>query len=549
MIDEIQVQNLALIRDASLRPSAGFTVLTGETGVGKTALLSALQLLMGGRAHADLVRDGEDALQVAGRFYDGDDERVVSRLVTADGRSRVSIDGSMASVGELAQCIAPTVDLCGQMEYQQLMRPASHVRLLDAWAGDAVDAALCAYGQAWDAAQEAARALDEVQSLAQEGSARLDDARFTLRRIDEVDPKPDEYDSLKHDLSIAENSEQLAVALSAAREALSGDGGAIDALGSAVSALDQAALMDSGLAVQAQALREAGYVLDDIAAQVRDSRDRVAFDPETLADMQERFSALQGLMRSFGPTMEDVLERREQAARIVELSDSSEQRLREAQQAFDQAEADLARAADALDDARCDAAPRFAEAVGATMRKLEMGGATLHVALNRLSREAWTRGGASAVEFMYSSAEGVQPRPFARIASGGEVSRVMLAIKVALGANDDVDTLVFDEVDAGIGGAVAVALAGVVASLAQTHQVIAVTHLAQLAVRADTHYVVAREDGAQGTQTTITQVEGEQRVAEVARMLSGSSTERSLAHARELLADAARGEDAMKERA
>ena len=554
MLDEIQVQNLALIRAASLAPSQGLTVLTGETGAGKTALIEALKLLMGARANTGMVRDGEEALVVSGRFVardgegkgakrgvslfgsfeGGQDELVVTRRVGADGRSRASVNGAMASVGELADLVAPSVDLCGQFEHQQLMRPASHIGMFDSWAADAVSPALEAYRVAFAAAQEAAAELARVQEAGELSAAKLDDARFTLRRIDEVAPKEGEYEGLQHDLEVAEHAESLAVAASTAHEALSGEGGALDALNAAASALEAVGGIDSTLAELAGAVREAGYALEDVSASARAYRDDIEFDPETLAWQQERFSLMQGLLRTYGPRMEDVFAHREEAADIVSLVDDSAMRLRAAQKAHDEAEAALLVAADALDAARDKAAPQFAAEVTAVMARLEMGGAQLVCSRHRLDRDAWTETGPSSFEFFYRPAEGMQPRPLARIASGGEVSRVMLACKVVLGACDAVDTLVFDEVDAGVGGATAVALADVIADLAQTHQVIVVTHLPQVAVRGDAHYVVQRE----GAETDIAPVAGEAREREIARMLAGSITETSLAHARELLASA-----------
>ena len=542
MIDEIQVENLALIREASLVPARGLTVLTGETGAGKTALLSALKLLMGVRASADLVRDGEGALVVSGRFYRKvpdaalDDELVAVRRVGADGRSRATLNGSMASVRELASAIAPSVDLCGQFEHQQLMRPAKHVGMLDAWAQETVEPARGAYQQALQRAQEAVAELERIREAADSSSAKLDDARFALRRIEEVSPLEGEYEELKHDLELAEHAEALASAVIGAHEALSGDSGALDGLNAAAMALEGAGRIDSNLAALARSLREAGYVLEDVSAQVRDYRDRIDFDSEQLAYQQERFSQMQSLLRAFGPRMEDVFARWEGARELVSLVDDSALRMRAAQRALDEAEAALAGAADRLDAAREEAAPRFAAEVTRVMARLEMGGAELVCAQERLPREAWGKSGPSSFEFMYRPGAGMSARPLARIASGGEVSRVMLACKVVLGADDDVDTLVFDEVDAGVGGAVAVALADVIAGLAQTHQVIVVTHLAQVAVRGDVHYVVTRASGPAGPETMLRAVSGEEREREIARMLSGTATAASLAHAHELLA-------------
>ncbi len=585
MIDEIQVENLALIRSASLVPARGLTVLTGETGAGKTALLSALKLLMGERADKSAVREGADALTVSGRFFGlrghggfpedasegvsegapesasdagasgfgtedvraGDDldaaadELVAIRRVTADGRSRVTLDGRMASVGELTRAIAPVIDLCGQHEHQRLMKPAEHLRMLDAWAGADVAAALGAYQEAFAQAKDAAAEFDRVRAAGEASTARLDEARFTLRQIDAVDPQEGEYDELSAELARSEHAETLATAADAAHAALSGDGGALDALGSAISALEGAARFDESLGAHADSLREAGYILEDVAREARDYRDGVEFDPELLAEKQERMAAMQGLMRAYGPRMEDVLARRAEAAELVSLVDDAAEREAAAQRAVDEAEARLAEAARTLAAARGQAAPRFSEAVTAQMARLEMGGAQLACSLEDLPREAWTRAGSQSVEFLFRPGVGMQARPLARIASGGEISRVMLAVKVVLGQVDDVDTLVFDEVDAGVGGSTANALADVLADLAETHQVIVVTHLAQVAVRGRAHYVVRKTEGADGMpETDLRKLADDERPAEIARMLSGDATETSLAHAREMLAAAQR---------
>lgn len=553
MIDEIQVRNLALIKQASLVPAPGLTVLTGETGAGKTALLSALKLLIGVRADKDFVRDGEQSLEVSGRFFglanaegpDGDeeasDELVATRRVSSDGRSRVTLDGRMASVRELAARVASTIDLCGQHEQQQLMKPTAHVRMLDAWAGEAVAVPQNAYKQAFSQAKAAAEELDHVLNAGAASSAKLDEARFALERIDAVGPREGEYEELSARLARAEHAEALALAANRAHEALGGDEGAIDLLNSAIAALDEGGRFDADLSALADSLREAGFVLEDVARSARDYRDGVEFDPEALEQGQERMSALQGLLRAYGPRMVDVLAARDEAADLVSAVDDAAERERAARKKVDAAEQKLASTAQALDQARRAAAPQFAEQVTAQMSRLEMGGAELLCEVRPLPRESWTQAGPSEVEFLFRPGAGMQARPLARIASGGEVSRVMLAIKVVLGQADSVDTLVFDEVDAGVGGSTAVALADVLVDLARTHQVIVVTHLAQVAVRGNAHYTVNKVAGTDGKpQTNLQQLSAEQRPAEIARMLSGDATQASLAHAREMLEAAAR---------
>ena len=583
MIDEMQVRNLALIREAAFLPSRGLTVFTGETGAGKTALLSACKLLMGARADKSMIREGSDVAQVSGRFFlparesaqeseqqeadqqeserqgsgrqgrreselqelgeqqklDGQEserEVVVTRRLASDGRSRVSIDGEMASVSELARTIEPAIDLCGQHEHQALAKPANHLRLLDAWAQAEVSAPLAAYREAYGRARQAAIELDRIQTARTASDSQLDEARFTLKQIDAVNPEEGEYESLAAFLAKAENAEALARAADGAHQALSGEGGALDGLSAAIAALDEGARFDESLAPYAQSLREAGFVLEDVARDVLGYRDGVEFDFDELAQAQERMSALQGLLRSYGPRMQDVLAARDAAREAVSLVDDAQERERVAVRALDEAELALAQAARVLHEVRVAASKPLADQVSAVMARLEMGSAELVCAIDMLPRDSWTAAGPSSVEFFFRPGAGMQARPLARIASGGEMSRVMLAVHVVMGERDNVSTLVFDEVDAGVGGATAVALAAVLAGLARTHQVLVVTHLAQVAVAADTHYVVQKSEG-DVPETSLREVRGEERVREVERMLSGSTTETSLAHARELLGD------------
>ena len=537
MIDELHVRDVALIRDASLAPSAGLTALTGETGAGKSALLSAIKLLVGERADAGAVREGADGLEVEGRFYvrGGDpDGCVVSRRVGADGRGRVRIDGRMGSVRELAEGVGATVDLCGQHEHQRLLQVQTHVEMLDAWVGEPAAAALDSYREALAAAADAARELDRVRELSRTGAAALEEAEFVCRRIDEVDPADGELAELEAKLPRAEHGDALLRSALGAREALAGEGGALDAIRDAASEVDDALRYDDALSKHADVLRGALLDLEDVAAELRDYADDLDFDPAELERMRARWSELQGLLRSYGPTMADVFARRDEARGVVEAASDGGAAVERAQKAADAAGARLRDAARALDDVRREAAPRFSAAVSEQMARLEMGSAELEVAFERLPRAEWSRRGPSRAEFLYRPGAGLSARPLRRIASGGEVSRVMLALKVVLGESDSAETLVFDEVDAGVGGATAVALAGVLADLARTHQVIVVTHLAQVAVVADEHYLVSKSAG-DVPETTLTAISGEDRVREVARMLSGDTGEASLAHARELL--------------
>lgn len=542
MIDDIRVENLALIGEAELEPCAGLTVLTGETGAGKTALLSACKLLMGERADSAMVREGEAAAVVEGRVFAGPHDTegtVVSRRVSADGRSRVRIDGALASVRELSERVGSQIDLCGQHEHQRLLDPASHVGMVDAWAGPTVSAALEAYRGALRAARAAERELARVEEAARTQGARIEEARFALERIEEADPKPGELEELEESLPRAEHAEALAVCANDAEAALSDEGGALDGLNAAISELARMGAVDARLSEFADELSSAAITIEDAASELRRYRDGVEYDPARLAAAQQRHADLKGLMRRFGPRMEDVFARRDEARELLSLVDDAEARMRAAREARERAEDELRGVARALTRARDAAAPRFCREVGKQMARLEMGRAELVWESRELPRSAWTDAGPRSCELLYRSGPGMTPRPLRRIASGGELSRVMLASKVVLGEADGVDTLVFDEVDAGVGGSVARALALVLADLARTHQVIVVTHLAQVAVMGERHYVVEKLDGEM-PRTTLRQVSGDARVAEVARMLSGDTARASLDHARQMLAEAGR---------
>lgn len=541
MIDEIHVENVALIHEADLVPGTGLTVLTGETGAGKTALLSALKLLMGERADSSAVREGSEGALVEGRLFAGaHDEQgfVAQRRVGPDGRSRARVDGAMASVRELSERVSPLIDLCGQHEHQRLLDASSHVDMVDAWAGTGVAATLEAYRTALAAAQEAARELARVEEASRTQGSRLEEARFAYERICDVDPKPGEYEELEERLPRFEHAEALAGCAHEAAEALSGEGGSLDALNAAISELSRMGRVDAKLAEFADELTGAAITLEDAAAELRRYRDSVDFDPAELAQAQERFSAFKGLLRQWGPRMEDVFARRDEAAELLSLVDDADARVRRAREARDAAEDALARAARDLTKRRNTAAPRFCREVGKQMARLEMGRAELVWDSRELPRERWTAQGPCACELLYRSGAGLTPRPLRRIASGGELSRVMLAAKVVLGESDAVDTLVFDEVDAGVGGATARSLAQVLADLARTHQVIVVTHLAQVAVQGSVHYVVRRSDEGDMPETRLVRVEGSDRVTEVARLLSGDASDESLAHAKQLLSEA-----------
>lgn len=534
MLEELHVRDLALIEESWLVFGRGMTVLTGETGAGKTVLLSALKLLMGERADSTAVRAGASEALVEGRF-DGSAETIVQRRVGADGRSRCVLDGSMATVGALAERVGPLIDLHGQHDHQALLSSSTHVGYLDRWAGENAVSALERYSARRSEWLKAVSELTAVQERLERSRSDSESLRLALEEIDRIAPRTGEDEELEASLPALKHAERLAEAAGEVAGRLRGDGGALDVVSESVAVLDRCDGIDPSLDAIAGQLREVQILLDEVGRSAREYRDGVQHDPAALDRAQSRLSALTGLKRRFGPALDDVLATANSAReRLLEVDDS-ERVLASAVEREFVARDELEQAAGALASVRTKAAPAFVEALGEAVRGLAMDGARFEVAFTDSPFDAWSASGSQRVEFLYAPAPGQPARPLARIASGGEMSRVMLALKSVLGAADEVGTLVFDEIDAGVGGATATAVGARLASLAKTHQVIVVTHLAQVAAFADAHLVVRKTVDEESASTTVVPVEGEDRVQEIARMLSGSVSEAGLDHARELL--------------
>ena len=561
MLDEMHIANVALIRDTLFQPSSGMTVITGETGSGKTALLNALKLLVGERANAGMIREGADELCVEGRFFlehgagghavesdgevvfredaHGEDGMVVSRRVGRNGRSRVTIDGSLAGVKDLAAGAGASIDLCGQHEHQQLLSASYQRMLFDRWGAAEIDPALERYQSAFSECAAAQAEVDRLEAMAEADTVALDRARFVVEQIDAVAPQPGEYETLLQELPFYENAEMLMNEARSSYAAVTGEGGVVEQLESVAASLDRICEVDDSLSAQRKALREAFFALEDVGHELARYQTSIDFSADELEIRQTRLSALQGIMRGYGPTMDEVFSTYETAANLIASFDSRDEMLEAAKRARTEAEDRLVSAADALAAARGEVAPRFATTVTQQMARLEMGSASLEVALADLPREAWTKWGSQTLDYLFVPGSGLTPQKLSAIASGGEISRVMLALKVVLGSCDDVDTLVFDEIDAGVGGKTALSLAEVLRDLARTHQVIVVTHLPQVAVVGDTHYLVEKHEDPE-LVTDIRVLSHDERVEEIARMLSGHVDPTSLAHAEELLAAASR---------
>jgi len=538
VLEELHVRDLALIKEAWLEFGPGMTVLTGETGAGKTALLGALKLLLGERADSTVVRAGASETIVEGRFLAGDVELIAKRRLSADGRSRCTLDDEMATVGALAERVGPLVDLHGQHDHQALLSAATHVGYLDRRAGEPAASALGAYREARSEYRAALEARDVLASRLADAAKNADYLRFVADEIGRVEPLPGEDDALEARLPALQHGERLAEAASDATNLLRGDGGALDRIALASAALSRVADIDPALDELSARLAGVSALGDDVSTEMRTYRDRIEHDPAALDGVLTRLSELSGLKKKHGPRLEDVLAARDEALVALAAHDAGAEAMDVSNGAVSAAERVLRTAADTLAGVREAAAPEFVDALSGAVADLEMGGTRFEVSVTVLPFDTWTADGPHRIEFLYAPAAAQPARPLARIASGGELSRVMLALKGVLGEADTVETLVFDEIDAGVGGATATAVGRRLAELARGRQVVVVTHLAQVAAFADAQLVVVKDLAGDEAATSVVRVEGDARVAEIARMLSGNDSEASLAHARELLGKA-----------
>ena len=541
MLDELHVSNIALIEDATIAFSPGLTVLTGETGAGKTALLAALKLICGARADASVVRDGAEEALAEVRLVDGD-EHIVRRRLSVAGRSRCAIDGTMATVGELA-ALTSSIEVHGQHEQVLLLDPARQLAYLDSWAQD--DGLVAEYARARADYLEARRTLEELERARGKDEQELEFMRFTCEQIEKVNPQPGELEELEDDLPRLQHADQLAQALQDACAALHDDGGALDLIARSVADLMHQQGIDDELDELAARLDGQMRDLEDLTRDLSAYAHGIDTDPRLLEDTLERLDKLNGLMRRFGPGMEQVFATWQAARRAIESAQDSPQRMEEARARVAQAEDAYRHAAVALSAARHDAARTFCEQLAASATELAMGGARFEFSFDELGFERWGETGSEQIELLYQPAPTSKPRPLRRIASGGELSRILLALEcmhyASAGHDGGRTTIIFDEVDSGIGGATGNAVARRLATLSKGAQVIVVTHLAQVAALADEHYVVSKQSLADALpHTSVEPVTGEARVAEIARMLSGDDDERALDHARSLLEAACR---------
>ena len=538
MLRFLSVRHLAVIDRLEVEFEPGLNVLTGETGAGKSILVEAIDLLVGGRASADMVRTGEDLATIQAIFETaGGREVIVRREISSQGRSRAFIDDALATAAALRDFGGAVLSLHGQHEHQALMDPAEHVDLLDAFAGHADLAA--DVSTRFDGWRGAIDALHRTQLSDREKQMRIALAHEHLQDIEKTAPKPGEDDDLTAERQVLANADRLSRLSSEAYGALyDGDAAALPALAGVWKRVTDLAALDPRFQPYVDQRDDVRLRLEDLALFLRSYRDAIDASPERLQVVEDRLAALERLKRRHGPLLADVLARADDVRReLDELGAGDEHAARLADRERE-ARAAFVASATALSTARAASAPELSRALERELADLAMPSCRVDVRTRAVTdAERWTRRGIDDVEFFFSPNPGEEVRPLARIASGGELSRFMLALRLLTMRDEAGRTLIFDEVDAGIGGAAADAVGARLRTLGRRCQILSVTHLAAIAARADTHFAIAKHVKSGRTHSSAVKLDGAEREREVGRMIAGAAVSATvLESARELLA-------------
>jgi len=574
MLSELRITDLGVINEATLDLDAGLTVVTGETGAGKTMIVSSIGLLLGGKTDAGVVRTGADRARVEGVFRLSDEtlstgsmagqvadaggsiedgDLLVARHITAAGRSRAYLGGAQVPAAVCAQITGELVAVHGQSEQVRLGQGGRQREILDRFAGPKLAKLLTAYAGDYAEHRRAVAELDQLRTSAQQRAREIDLLRFGIDEISAVDPQPGEDTALAAEANRLQTADDLRQAATTTMIAITGDeddatgtSGALAALGSARKSVEQLAELDSDVTELAGRIAEINYLLTDVAGELSQYLDRLDSEPGRLEQIAERRSELAGLTRKYGSSVDEVLAWGSDAALQLAQLETGDERIDELAATIGRLDERLDEQAAKITKQRQAAAKKLAKAVLTELKALAMPHARLEFTVEPTDRGP---SGADQVELLFSANPGTEPRPLAKVASGGELSRVRLGLEVVLASQDaragaETSAFVFDEVDAGVGGKVAVEIGRRLATLAEHAQVIVVTHLAQVAAFADRHYVVAKASDGQVTTSGVSSVVDGERSAELARMMAGlDSSQTSIAHAEELLALAASHRD------
>jgi DNA repair protein RecN (Recombination protein N) len=567
VLKELRIKNFAIIDEIDVHFRQGLHVFTGETGAGKSIIIEALSLALGGRASADMIRSGEETASIEAVFdltshpdiaelvrahgIDLTDGEVVIRRAISASRNRVYVNGGLSTVAVLEGLGARLVEIHGQYEQQTLLHPERQLDILDSYAG--VLELRLGFERQYYYLQGLRKRLAELMGQAEDRARQQQLLQFQVQEIDQAQLRPGEEEELKTVRQIQMHTERLLQVTQGSSEALyAGEDTLVERLGQVLRGLEEASSIDAALTPVVEELRAALYQLEEAGRGLGAYASRLEFDPGRLAEIEDRLAEISSLKRKYGPTVEEILAQRESLAKAMESLQHQVENMEALRTEIDATEGQIGRQALELSQRRLAAASTLEQAVEDELHALSMGAARFVIAFRRTPDPAGfitiedtpvqlTPAGLETVEFLFNSNPGEEPRPLAKIASGGELSRVMLALKSLLAAVAQVPTLIFDEVDTGIGGGVAEVVGRKLKALTGSSQVFCITHLPQVASRGDIHFVIEKQVVLGRTVTTVRPLTQRERVDEIARMSGGlviTETTRKLAA--ELLRQGAR---------
>jgi DNA repair protein RecN (Recombination protein N) len=548
MLTDLTIKNVAIIDTLQITFKTGLTVLTGETGAGKSIIIDAVGLIMGSRASSDLIRSGEEEATVEALFdisaqtdirqllleagFDCDDELLIKRSLSRSGKNKIFINGGMATLALLSDIAPRLINIYGQHDSQTLLKPENHLRLLDAFAG--LNTERQEFKRLFNRLAALRENIDALESEQREAERRLDLLSYQSEEIEKAELKAGEEEQLEERRTLLASAEKLGSTSGEAFERLyGGDGAILGQLRRISGSIFDLATIDHSLQELATSLEGAYLQLEDAAITLRDYASRIEADPATLQQADDRLDLIGRLKKKYAPTVEEILSYKAGIDAELEQLRGRQQNRAELEAERDQLEDELKKSGAELTAARTRAAAKLKKALEQEAHQLAMKGAIIEPALETLSEPRLT--GFERVEFLFSPNPGEAPRPLARIASGGELSRLMLAIKQVL-PDSDVPTLVFDEVDTGIGGATSELVGRKLKNVAVRQQVLCITHLPQVAVFADQQLRVEKVVTDGRTTTRVLELDQLERISEVARMLAGATvTDSAMKHASEML--------------
>lgn len=556
MLSNLQIENIAVIKSASIDFENGFNVMTGETGAGKSIVIDSLNAILGERTSRELIRSGADSASVCAEFQnvgdnvkneleklgiEKDDTLIVSRKLTPDGKNVCRINGMPATVSMLKALGVQLVNIHGQLDNQSLLSPETHCSFIDKLAGSGRE--LNEFKELYSLYIKKKNELKSLNTDVNEKNRRLDILNYQIEEIQKADIRPGEKDELTEKLGFLRNAEKVLDLLHTAYAALNGDGempGAADVAADAASKLLSAADYSSDFTETANGVNDAAMNLSAYTEELRDKIYSLDYDPNETERAEERLDVIYRLSQKYGDSEEDILvylENAEKERDALSFSDERAEQLRaETEKAYNEALA----AAKKLSEIRIEAGKKFSADVERELAFLDM--PSVKFIVNDSAGELYENG-IDNIEFLLSANAGEEPKPLSKIASGGELSRIMLAIKCVLSELDDIDTLIFDEIDSGVSGRAALKIAAKMKELSKTHQVICVTHLAQIAAFADEHKLISKEEKDGRTYTCIASLDYNGRKYELARIMGGLTVTQSILNSAEELLSSAEIDD------